>query len=66
MNGHMTGGFALVAYPAQYGSSGVMTFVVNQLGILFQKDPSQKTVEIAGAMTKYDPDESWQPVKDGL
>ena len=66
VNGHMTGGFALVAYPAQYGSSGVMTFVVNQLGILFQKDLGQQTVEIAGAMTKYDPDESWQPVQDGL
>ena len=65
VNGHMTGGFALMAYPAQYGASGVMTFVVNQLGILFQKDLGQKTVEIAGAMTKYDPDDSWQPVEDG-
>jgi len=42
-----------------------MTFVVNQLGIQFQKDLGQQTVEIAGAMTKYDPDESWQPVQDG-
>ena len=65
VNGHMTGGFALVAYPAQYGASGVMTFVVNQLGIPFQKDLGQQTVEIAGAMTTYDPDESWQPVDDG-
>jgi hypothetical protein len=43
-----------------------VTFVVKQLGILFQKDLGQKTVEIAAAMTKYDPDESWQPVEDGL
>jgi hypothetical protein len=64
VNGHMTAGFALVAYPAQYGSSGVMTFVVNQLGIVFQKDLGNKTAEIAATMTQYDPDDSWHPVED--
>jgi hypothetical protein len=66
VNGHMTAGFALVAYPAQYGSSGVMTFVVNQLGIVFQKDLGDKTAEIAATMTQYDPDDSWHPVEDNL
>jgi hypothetical protein len=66
VNGHMTGGFALVAYPAQYRSSGVMTFIVNQLGIVFQKDLGDKTAEIAAAMTQYDPDDSWHPVEDSL
>jgi len=64
VNGHMIGGFALVAYPAQYGSSGVMTFVVNQLGIVFQKDLGNKTAEIAATMTQYDPDDSWHPLED--
>ncbi len=64
VDGHMTGGFALVAYPAHYRSSGVMTFIVNQVGIVFQKDLGEKTAEIATAMTQYDPDDSWQPVED--
>ena len=64
VNGHMTGGFGLVAYPAQYESSGVMTFVVNQLGIVFQKNLGDKTAEIAAAMSQYDPDDSWHPVEE--
>jgi hypothetical protein len=43
-----------------------MTFIVNQLGIVFQKDLGDKTAEIAAAMTQYDPDDSWQPVEDNL
>lgn len=66
VNGHMTGGFALVAYPAHYASSGIMTFIVNQLGIVFQKDLGDKTAEIAGAMPQYDPDDSWHPVEDAF
>ncbi len=62
VDGHMTGGFALVAYPVQYGSSGIMTFIVNQQGIVFQKNLGEKTAEIAAAMTQYDPDDSWDPV----
>ena len=64
VNGHMTGGFGLVAYPAQYGSSGVMTFVVNQLGIVLQKDLGDQTTEVAGAIGQYDPDDSWHPVEE--
>jgi len=63
-DGKMTGGFALVAYPAQYGSSGIMTFVVGPEGIVFQKNIGEKTGEIAKPMTDYDPDDSWMPVRD--
>jgi hypothetical protein len=60
----MTEGFALVAYPATYGGSGIMTFVVNRQGIVFEKDLGPKTEEIAGAIKEYDPDSTWDPVKD--
>ena len=59
--GKMTGGFALVAYPASYRDSGVMTFIVNQDGQVYQKDLGPNTGEIAGAMVAYDPDSTWQP-----
>ena len=62
VDGHMTRGFALVAYPAHYGSSGIMTFIVNQVGVVFQKNLGEKTAEIAAAMKEYDPDDSWEPV----
>src|SRR5208337_693681 len=57
-HGNMIGGFALVAYPAEYGSSGVMTFIVNQDGVVYQKDLGKETKKIAEAMTLYDPDET--------
>lgn len=57
-------GFALVAYPAEYGNSGVMTFVVNQEGILFEKNLGKNTRRLAEAMTVYNPDKSWKRVKD--
>jgi Protein of unknown function (DUF2950) len=60
INGNMIAGFALVAYPAQYGSSGVMTFIVNQQGVVYQKDLGLKTEVIAKAMKIYNPDSSWQ------
>jgi hypothetical protein len=60
INGNMIAGFALVAYPAQYGSSGVMTFIVNQQGVVYQKDLGLKTAAIAKAMKIYNPDSSWQ------
>ncbi len=63
-DGHMTKGFAALAYPAQYGNSGIMTFIVNQSGILFQKDLGGDTAQAAAAIDAYDPDESWQPVTD--
>jgi hypothetical protein len=61
-NGLMTKGFALIAWPSDYGSTGIMTFVVNKTGIVYQKDLGRKTAEIAGAYTAYDPDETWVPV----
>ena len=62
INGHMVAGFALVAYPAEYGSSGIITFTVNQRGIVYQKDLGKKTREIAEAMNTFDPDKTWQKV----
>jgi hypothetical protein len=64
INGNMIGGYALVAWPADYGESGVMSFLVNQQGIVFQKDLGPKTGAIAQAMTRYDPDASWSAVAD--
>ncbi|HAM49986.1 MAG TPA: DUF2950 domain-containing protein [Nitrospiraceae bacterium] len=63
INGKMTAGFGLLAYPAQYGVSGIMTFVVNQQGIVYEKDLGPRTEEVAKAVTKYDPDEAWEEVK---
>ena len=60
VNGKMTGGFAFVAYPAEYGSSGVMTFIVNQDGVVYQKDLGNKTAVLAKAMKEYKPDSTWQ------
>ncbi|MGO9646902.1 MAG: DUF2950 domain-containing protein [Terriglobales bacterium] len=59
VNGKLTEGFAFVAYPAEYRSSGVMTFVVNQDGLVYQKDLGKKTEVLAKTMKKYDPDSSW-------
>jgi hypothetical protein len=56
----MIGGFAMVAYPAQYGSSGIMTFIVNHDGIVYQKDLGPDTTAMAQSMTKFDPDETWE------
>jgi hypothetical protein len=59
VNGRMTGGFALVAFPVRYGVSGIMTFMVNQGGVVYQKDLGPKTVELGRKMTRFDPDGSW-------
>jgi len=59
VNGKMTG-FAFVAYPAEYKSSGVMTFIVSEDGVVYQKDLGKKTEVLARAMKKYSPDSSWQ------
>ncbi|HEY6266339.1 MAG TPA: DUF2950 domain-containing protein [Candidatus Acidoferrum sp.] len=61
VNGKMTGGFAFVAYPAEYRNSGVMTFIINQDGVLLQKDLGPDTTQTAAAMTEFDPDPSWTP-----
>jgi len=60
VDGRMTRGFAFLAYPAEYRSSGVMTFVVNQDGIVYEKDLGPKTDAIAKALTRYRPDASWR------
>jgi hypothetical protein len=60
INGHMVAGFALVAWPAEYNVSGVMTFVVNQNGTVYQKDLGLKTEELAKATTLYNPDRTWK------
>jgi len=64
INGGMIGGFALVAWPAEYGQSGVMTFIVNQKGRVYQKDLGPQTAKIAGAMKSYDPDQTWTVSSD--
>ena len=63
-NGMMTLGFAAVAWPASYGNSGVMTFVVSHLDIIFEKDLGAGTDKAARSMTSYEPDETWAPVRD--
>jgi hypothetical protein len=63
VDGKMTGGFAVVAYPAKYGDSGVMTFMVNQDGVIVQKDLGQSTDQVASAMTEFNPDKTWTVVQ---
>jgi Protein of unknown function (DUF2950) len=63
-DGKMVGGFAFVAYPAEYGNSGVMTFIMNQDGVLLQKDLGKSTTETASAMTEFNPDASWSIVQE--
>ena len=58
----MIGGFALLAYPAEYGNSGVMTFLVNHAGTVYQKDLGDYTTSLAERMTWFDPDQTWKKV----
>jgi Protein of unknown function (DUF2950) len=62
VNGQMLGGFALVAYPASWGNSGVMTFIVNHDGVVYQKDLGPNTAAVARAMTRFNPDSTWKPL----
>lgn len=64
INGNMIAGFALVAYPSEYGKSGVMSFIVSHQGKVYQKDLGPKTDDLASKMTQYDPDSSWTLVKN--
>jgi hypothetical protein len=59
-NGEMRDGFALVAYPAEYDNSGVMTFIVSKEGVVFEKDLGAETPKLAGEMSEYSPDETWR------
>jgi hypothetical protein len=63
VNGKMLQGFAFVAYPAVYRSTGVVTFIVSQNGIVHQKDLGPSTEKIANAMPEYDPDSTWDRVE---
>jgi hypothetical protein len=63
VDGKMTGGFAFVAFPAEYRSSGVMTFIVNQDGTVYEKDLGPRTTELAKSMTTYNPDKTWKPAE---
>jgi len=64
LNGKMTAGFAFVAYPAEYRSSGVMTFIVDEDGVVYRKDLGSNTAVLGKAMKEYDPDSSWQKDED--
>jgi len=62
INGRMIAGFALVAWPAEWGNTGVMTFIVNQQGKVYQCNLGKNTAKLAAAMTRFDPDSRWTPV----
>ena len=62
VKGKMIGGFALIAWPAEYGNSGVMTFVVNHNGIVYQKDLGRRTEFVAARTTQFNPDQTWKRV----
>jgi hypothetical protein len=64
IRGHMIGGFGVVAYPARYASSGVMTFIVNHDGVVYQKDLGPNTAKVAAAMTRFDPGSGWTAVPE--
>ena len=63
VNGKLTRGFAFVAYPAEYRNSGVMTFIVNRTGVIFEQDLGDKTSDIASAMQEYNPGSGWERVE---
>src|SRR6185436_11143852 len=60
VKGKMIGGFALIAWPAEYGNSGVMTFLVNHGGTVYQKDLGRRTDFIAKRLVQFDPDQTWR------
>ena len=64
VNGKMTGGFAVLAHPAQYGDSGIMTFMINQNGVMYEKDLGKTTDQVAVAITEFNPDKSWKIVEE--
>jgi hypothetical protein len=63
INGNMIAGFALLAFPSDYGNTGIMTFVVSHQGRVYQKDLGEKTAELGTAMQEYDPDSTWTEVE---
>ena len=63
VNGKMTDGFAVLAYPAQYGDSGIMTFMINQNGVVYEKDLGKRTDQVVAATAQFNPDKSWRIVE---
>jgi hypothetical protein len=63
VNGSMTGGFAILAYPADYGNSGVMSFLISQDGVVFEKNLGANTIDEAKGITAFNPDNTWKPVE---
>lgn len=61
VDGKMTGGFAILAYPVEYRNTGIMTFIIGKDGVIYQKDLGEKTADQGGAMTEYNPGEGWSP-----
>jgi hypothetical protein len=61
VDGKMTGGFAILAYPVEYRNTGIMTFIVGKDGVIYQKDLGENTADQGGAMTEYNPGEGWRP-----
>jgi Protein of unknown function (DUF2950) len=64
VDGEMSGGFGLIAYPAEYSHGGIMTFIVNQDGIVYQKDLGEDTPKVAPGLNAYDPDGTWAEVRE--
>jgi hypothetical protein len=64
VNGKMTGGFAFIAYPEKYGDTGITTFIINQNGIVYEKDLGKSTVEAALESTEFNPDKTWTAVPE--
>lgn len=62
VNGKMTGGFAFVAYPEKYGDTGIMTLIVDQSGVVYEKNLGKDTSQLAKAMTEYNPDKTWSAI----
>lgn len=63
VNGKMTGGFAVLAYPAKYGDSGIKSFMISQGNLMYEKDLGKDSDQIAASMTEFNPDKSWTPVQ---
>jgi len=64
VNGAMIGGFGLIAFPAEYGNTGVKTFIVSNDGVVYEKDLGPNTLEIARTIDRFNPDSSWSPVDE--
>jgi hypothetical protein len=60
----MLAGHALLAFPAAYGETGIMSFLVGEAGLVYQADLGEETLEVAGAIESFNPDENWEPVGD--